>query len=110
MTLEEMDNVLKQLLGHHRDTLGKTFFDVEKPLAEKGNVESQHNLAVLFLMGYDIPQNFTLAHMWANIAASNGHEESKRIRDGLSVVITKEQIARAQDMAVEWMEKQNRPK
>lgn len=43
-----------------------------------------------------------LAHMWANLAASQGDEDAVKRRDAIATFMTPQQIAEAQRLAGEW--------
>jgi len=53
-----------------------------------------------------VPQDYVLAHMWLNVAASreNGEAQEKDslARDRIAALMTAEQIAEAQRLAREW--------
>ena len=50
-------------------------------------------------------QDYVAAHQWANIAATDGNEAAVKMRDNLSKLMTREQIADAQKKAREWIAK-----
>jgi hypothetical protein len=72
--------------------------------AEQGHVYAQSNLGVMYRHGYGVPQDYVLAHMWANLAAAQGNEEAVEGRDLVARRMTPAQIAKAQRMAREWLE------
>ncbi len=41
-----------------------------RPLAEQGMGEAQYNLGVMYGEGLGVPQDYSKAHMWFNLAAS----------------------------------------
>ena len=43
------------------------------PLAEQGFAPAQYNLGVMYTNGQGVPKDSVSAHMWFNIAASNGN-------------------------------------
>ena len=59
----------------------------------------------MYNYGEGVPQNYVLAHMWYNLAASQGDEKSSRSqnemgnRDRLAAVMTPAQVAEAQALA-----------
>ena len=63
------------------------------------HLKAQLSLATLYNKGHGAPQNFVLAHMWANIAAAQGDTEAEELRDAITEKITPEQIAKAQMLA-----------
>ena len=44
-----------------------------KPLAEVGHADAQHNLGVMYDIGYGVPQNYKTAFKWYTLAAEQGH-------------------------------------
>ncbi len=69
--------------------------------AEQGYAEGQYHFGAMYGLGKGVPQNFVLAHMWFNLAYSNGFEQAENAKNKVAKVMTPEQIERAQDMAVE---------
>ena len=71
--------------------------------AEGGDTAAQCALGAIYISGKGVPQDFTLAHMWFNLAASGAGGEAQQIyaatRDLLASKMTLEQIAEAQRMA-----------
>ena len=52
-----------------------------------------------------VPQDYVLAHMWFNLAASGGYKNANSNRDNVAGEMTPEQIAEAQKLAREWQPK-----
>ncbi len=73
--------------------------------AKDGHFPAQFHLGVMYQKGQGVPQNYILAHMWMNLATRLGDKNWENIREGMGKLLTPEQIERAQDMAVEWLEK-----
>jgi uncharacterized protein len=48
-----------------------------RPLADRGDVDAQFNLAQAYFLGRGLPQNMTLAEQWYARAARGGHEEAQ---------------------------------
>jgi len=78
-------------------------------LARHGHTEAQYNLGLMYEEGWCVPQDYVLAHMWINIAASRmAGEEQKaysKARDRVAKKMTPSQIAEAQKLAREWKPK-----
>jgi uncharacterized protein len=79
------------------------------PGAEQGDVSAQYNLGMRYKQGKGTPQNYVLAHMWFNLAASQLSDSDKehrdlavRNRELLQRKMTPEQVAEAQKLAREW--------
>ena len=73
--------------------------------AEQGHAMAQEGLGWLYFDGQGVIQNYVLAHMWLNIAVSNGNEKARKKRDITQKKMTTEQIAEAQKLAREYIEK-----
>jgi TPR repeat protein len=59
----------------------------------------------MFYKGEGITQNYTISHMWFNLAAANGVKEASKYRDIVAINMTSSQIAEAQKLAKEWVAK-----
>ena len=75
------------------------------PLAEQGDAVAQYNLAVSFTLGQGVIGDNVYAHMWANIARSNGQENASKLLDLLVKQMTPSQVEKAQDLARECVKK-----
>ena len=74
--------------------------------ADKGHRTAQAYLALLYQTGEGgIPKDFVLAHMWLNLAAAGGDEDSARDRDRLEGLMKRGQILEARRRAREWWKK-----
>jgi len=73
--------------------------------AEQGDADAQANLGVMYANGAGVPQNYVLAYMWANLAASTGSEKAGKNRDILARSMTPNQLAEAQKLSREWKPK-----
>lgn len=71
--------------------------------AEQGDASAQHNLALMYASGRGVLQDYRNAHMWFNLATAQGSEESRSGRDAVAEVMTKADIAEAQQMARRWL-------
>ena len=76
--------------------------------ADKGDAWAQLGLGIMYQDGQGVPQNYVLAHMWFNLAASNpalekdGHDQAVRNRDAVARKMTAALVAEAQKLAHEW--------
>ena len=59
----------------------------------------------MYALGDGVIQDNVYAHMWLNVAASSGNENAKKGREIASGIMTKEQIAKAQELARECVKK-----
>jgi TPR repeat protein len=66
---------------------------------------AQYNLGVMYANGRGVVQNYVTAHMWGNIARANGYDSGKLL-DALEQLMSKGQIARAQQRASDCMANQ----
>ncbi len=78
-------------------------------LAEQGDAKAQYNLGFMYHEGKGVPQNYVQAHMWYNLAAANltgeVRESAIKSRDLVAKQMTREQIAEAQRLALEFQPK-----
>ena len=72
-------------------------------LSGKGSSISQYLLAEMCLKGMGVLQDYSQAHMWFNIAASQGHKKAKVHLDRLTNKMSTVQIAEAQKLARDWV-------
>ena len=73
--------------------------------AEQGSQDAQNNLGYMYGIGRGVPQDNIRAHMWYNLAAAQGNEEAKENRDILAESMTAADLAKAQRLAREWLDK-----
>jgi len=73
-----------------------------QPLAERGIPGGQYCLGFLYENGRGVPQDYVLAYMWLNLAASSGDPASAMYRDRLAAMMTSSQVAEAQRLTREW--------
>ena len=80
----------------------ETAYKLLAPLGEQGHAFAQFNLGTLYDKGKGVPQDYVLAHMWWNIAGSNGNQDAKNKRKILEKEMTPQQIEKAQEIARNW--------
>ncbi|MEH6755860.1 MAG: sel1 repeat family protein, partial [Alphaproteobacteria bacterium] len=73
--------------------------------AEQGYGAAQFNLGAAYADGKGISKNYIYAHMWFNIAASNGDKEAVEIRATLAKRMTPSQLKKALILARECVAK-----
>ena len=73
--------------------------------AEQGYTPAQNKIGMMCESEQGNPQNVIRAYMWFNLAATNGDKETAEARDRVAKKMTPEQIAEAQDLAVECQKK-----
>ncbi len=76
-----------------------------RPLADQGNAAAQYNLGLMYSIGQGVPQDYVQAHKWLNLGALDGDKDAIKSRDIVAGKMTPAQIAEAQKLAREWMEK-----
>jgi uncharacterized protein len=73
--------------------------------AEQGFANAQFNLGVKYAKGEGVPEDIVIAYMWWNLSAAQGEVIATNTRKRAEKLMTREQIAEAQKMSREWMEK-----
>ena len=73
--------------------------------AEQGNADAQVSLGHMYAQGRGVPRDYVLAHMWFSLAAARGNLKGLRNRHQISERMTPAQIAKAEKLARDWLEK-----
>ncbi len=73
--------------------------------AEQEVANAQFSLGFMYGQGKGVAQSFIQAHKWFNIAAAHGHKKAGEVRDATAREMTSDQVAEAQQLAREWMER-----
>ncbi len=73
--------------------------------AEQGHANAQFALGAHYWLGSGVPLDYVLSYMWFNIAAASGTANASQGRGIVARKMTPAQIAEAQKLAREWMEK-----
>jgi TPR repeat protein len=60
-------------------------------------------LGLRYSAGRDVEIDMIAAHKWFNLAAARGHDGAKYYRSELASEMTRQQIAKAQRLAREWL-------
>ena len=76
-----------------------------RPLAEQGDAEAQSKIGGMYARGLGAPQDFVQGYMWLILAAAQGHDMALVSRDMVAIKLSPDQLAEAQRMAREWMER-----
>jgi hypothetical protein len=74
-------------------------------LAKKGVAYAQYEVGMLYSLGQGVPKDYILAYMWFNLAAAGGAPRAAPHRDSLERQMSKDQVARAQEMSRAWKPK-----
>lgn len=72
-------------------------------LASVNNPEVLFELGLVYATGRDGEEDMVAAHKWFNIAAHQGFALAKARREEIAIDMTKQQIAKAQRAAREWL-------
>ena len=67
--------------------------------AEQGNAYAQYSLGYMYENGRGVIQDNIRAHMWYNIAASQGYKYATKHRDLITEKMTRADISTAQKLA-----------
>jgi len=94
----------------YRDAVGVSQDDKEtaewlRKFAEQGYAEAQASLGALYDKGQGVPEDAAIAYAWYNIAAANGHAIAKKNIGLIAKQMTKEQIAKAQELSKKLLKK-----
>ena len=73
--------------------------------AVQGHPLAKHDLALMYASGAGVPKDYVRAHMWLNIAVAFGNSFMVKHRNRIAKKMTPTQIAEAERLAREWMEK-----
>ena len=76
--------------------------------AEQGFASAQYRLGNMYKDGQGVIQDIVYAHMWSNIAAANGNQDGVTNRDILAKRMTASQFEKAQELARECAQKNNK--
>ncbi|MBF0311547.1 MAG: sel1 repeat family protein [Magnetococcales bacterium] len=67
--------------------------------AERGLSAAQNNIGFMYLSGEGVPKDNIQAHMWLNLAGANGNKTAPDALKAVAMLMTPEQIAKAQELA-----------
>jgi TPR repeat protein len=67
--------------------------------AEQGYARAQSNLGIMYADGAGVPRDYVQAYMWVNLAAAQGYTPAKDRLSELEAKMTREQIAKAQELS-----------
>jgi TPR repeat protein len=56
----------------------------------------------MYHSGEGVPENYVLSYKWANLAAARGNEKAKDVKNEVRKRMTREQIAEAQQLSLDW--------
>ena len=70
------------------------------PLVEEGDALAQVKMSASYVLGQGVLKDYVYAHMWGNIAASNGNENGAKLRDNVAEFMTPGDISSAQRLSL----------
>ena len=73
--------------------------------AEQGHLDAQLYLANKYQFGFGVPQSDLQAYAWSSIAAAQGEMTADVIKSSIEDKMTRDQIAKGQELAAEYWEK-----
>jgi hypothetical protein len=88
---------LAYLYGHATVQNYRLAFEQIQTSARQNYLNAQHQLGIMYRDGLGTPTNREQAYIWLNIAASRGQEEASHDRDKMAMIMSADEIARAQD-------------
>ena len=74
-----------------------------RPIAEQGDAYAHTVLGNMYEYGQGVPEDYVQAHMWFNLAESQGNTYAAMWRDDVAQKMTPTQITEAQKLAREWI-------
>ena len=74
-------------------------------LSARGSCVSQYHLGLMYLKGMGALQDYCRAHLWLNIASSQGHKKARIQLEKLTRKMSVRQVAEAQKLARAWAAK-----
>lgn len=87
--------------GNFKKGMAKAFRDA----AEHGNAEGQFNLGDIYRHGEGVSRDYVEAYKWANLAAANGSDNGRKLREELAKEMTPQQITEAKRLSSEFVPK-----
>ena len=85
----------------------QTAFKEWKPLAEQGDASAQYNLGNMYGKGQGVPQNFKIAYILFNLAASNSGADATQNRDIAAAKLSPATIEDAQRITLQLHNSKN---
>jgi TPR repeat protein len=73
--------------------------------AKLGNKISQFTLALLYMEGLGVEQDFTKAYFWLNVASEVNEKSWRKVRDEIKSSLSKEQLALLAPLVAEYIAK-----
>jgi len=70
--------------------------------AQQGNAVARTQLGNMYRLGKGVPQNYVLAYMWLYLASRQGSTQAVKLKRSVTGKMTKEQIAEAKKLLMDW--------
>jgi TPR repeat protein len=80
-------------------------FENIEDASKLGNKVSQFTLALLYMEGVHVEQDYTQAYLWLNVAAEAKEKQWREVRNQLHNALTDEQVAALTPLVNEYIEK-----
>ena len=80
-------------------------FEYLETASKLGNKISQFTLALLYMEGLGVKQDYTQAYLWLNVASEVNEKKWQKVRDQLHNALSKEQVAALTPLVDEYIEK-----
>lgn len=71
--------------------------------ARQGNSQAQYHIAVLYEAGLGVPQNYIVAHMWANLSSIGGNTAAAEYRERIAKRLQLSDVSVAQQRAIDCL-------
>ncbi len=91
----------------HDDAQAMRWFELA---AEQGHINAQSRLGAYYWAGRGVPVDLFKSYFWSAIAMHQGDEISKGRLEGLSLQMTRAQVAAASQQADDWLRQHNSAK
>ena len=76
--------------------------DVLKEAAEQGIAQAQYGLGVLYSLGVAVPKDDVQAYAWLTVAAAQGNEHARELKETLARDMTRTAIDKAEKLSHEY--------
>jgi TPR repeat protein len=80
-------------------------FEHLETASKLGNKVSQFTLALLYMEGLGVKQDYAQAYLWLNVASEVNENKWQKVRDQLHNALSKEQVAALTPLVDEYIEK-----
>ena len=100
LILEAGDCVISRaMLGNIEET------EKARRRAYDGNAESQYRLGTSYRAGWGVPMDLVQAHLWTTLAAAQGHERARSLREIFARSMTSEELTESERLVKQWRQR-----